>query len=60
VKICEEEEHHGILFIPKRRKPSEIAKGVVRILEVLDSEDLENEVTFVSYLISVIIQDLPL
>jgi len=47
VKICEEEEHHGILFIPKRRKPSEIAKRVVRILEVLDSEDLENEVIFV-------------
>lgn len=47
VKICEKEEHHGILFIPKRRKPSEIAKRVVRILEVLDSEDLENEVVFV-------------
>lgn len=47
VKICEKEEHKGVLFIPKRRKPSEITKRVVSILEVLDQEDLENEVIFV-------------
>lgn len=47
VKICEDKEHPGILFIPRRRKPEEIVKRVVRILEILDMEDLKGEIIFV-------------
>lgn len=47
VKISEGEKHHGILFIPKKRKPPEVVKKVIRILELLDEEDLEGEIVFV-------------
>lgn len=47
LKICEGREHPGVLYIPKRRKRKEIVKRVVRILELLDSDDLEDQILFV-------------
>ncbi len=47
LSICDRRDHPGMLYIPKRRRRKEIVKRVVRILELLDPRDLENEIIFV-------------
>jgi len=47
LSICEGRGHPGVLYIPKRRRRKEIVQRVVRIFELLDPSDLENEIIFV-------------
>lgn len=47
VELASKNSHLGVLFLPKRRSSEETVRRIVRIIDVLSQEDLENELIFV-------------